>query len=165
MRGAWVIILLAAVLALGYVGLRRAKAPGESICQVCGRPVHAHSRTVAMVGGRSEVFCCPSCAMSQRDQTGKPVTVTQLTDYATGARLAPAQSWIVRGSDVNPCILHQHAIVDADKRIAAVEFDRCAPSLLAFARREEAAAFASQHGGQVLRFSEAASPRSASASR
>jgi hypothetical protein len=109
-----------------------------------------------MVGGRSEVFCCPSCAMSQRDQTGKPVTVTQLTDYNTGARLAPAAAWIVRASDVNPCIQHQHAIVNADKRVAAVEFDRCAPSLLAFARREDAAAFAARHSGQVLRFNELA---------
>jgi nitrous oxide reductase accessory protein NosL len=39
----------------------------------------------------------------------------------------------------------------------ATEYDRCAPGLLAFARREDALRFATQHGGQVLSFADLAS--------
>jgi hypothetical protein len=44
----------------------------------------------------------------------------------------------------------------ADKRLADVHYDRCAPSLLAFAQRREAVEFVSEHGGKVLPFKEVA---------
>ena len=47
-------------------------------------------------------------------------------------------------------------IINADKRAADAHYDRCVPSLLAFAQRSEAADFAREHGGQVLAFKDAA---------
>ena len=157
MRKAWfgAFLVLAVVLSISYAGLRWVKASDDNICAVCKRPVHAHSRTVALVDGRKQVYCCPTCALSEHHQDGRQVRVTELTDYATGAKLPPAQAWIVRGSDVNPCI-RREGLLDADKRMAPIEFDRCAPGLLAFARREDAAAFMAQHGGRLVPFEELA---------
>jgi nitrous oxide reductase accessory protein NosL len=47
-------------------------------------------------------------------------------------------------------------LVDADKRAADLRYDRCAPSLIAFAERSDAEQFAREHGGEVMPFSQAA---------
>ena len=46
------------------------------------------------------------------------------------------------------------AHVSGDKQPMHVHFDRCSPSLLAFAKREAAEAFMREHGGRMVRFSE-----------
>lgn len=148
------VVVLAAV-ALGYAGLRAFRASNAQECYACRRLIHAHSRTVALVNGRARLFCCPACALSEHEQEGKPVKVTQLTSFLTGATLSPDGAYVVRGSDVNMCAT-THEIVTADKRPAGVLYDRCAPSLLAFAQRSEAVEFVREHGGEVLPFNEVA---------
>jgi hypothetical protein len=150
-RRRW-LVLFGAALGQACQGFRSSDA---AECYACQRPIHAHSKTVASADGHSRIFCCPACALSQREQTGKPVAITQLTSYLTGEPLTPEAAYVVRGSDVNMCIRTQD-IVSADKRAAALRYDRCAPSLYAFAQESEAARFASQHGGQVMLFPKAA---------
>ena len=150
-RRRW-LILFGAALSQGCQVFRSADA---SECSACKRPIHAHSRTVAAVNGQSRVFCCPACALSEHGQTAKSVTITRLTSYLTGEPLAPEAAYVVRGSDVNMCIRMQD-IVGADKRPADLRYDRCAPSLYAFAQRSEAARFAREHGGEVMLFPQAA---------
>jgi len=156
-KGAWlgVAVVLLVLLGLGYAGWRISRSSEPRVCQVCSRPIHAHSRTVGLVGDRRELFCCPACAMTTHDQNGRPVKIVELTDYETSSPLAPSQAYLVRGSDVNTCA-QQHGPVDPDKQPTIVHFDRCSPSLLAFVGREAAARFAKEHGGEVLSFSELA---------
>jgi len=73
----------------------------------------------------------------------------------SGAKLSPNDAYVVKGSDVNMCA-QAHEIIDADKRPADVHYDRCAPSLLAFAQEREAIQFSREHGGTVLPFREVA---------
>ncbi len=158
MRGArWLGTVAAVVIAiaLGYAGFKLYRGTQPEQCYACRRPIHAHSRTVAMDKGRVRVFCCPACALTEHEQEGKPVRVTALTDFLTGAKLSPDTSFIVKGSDVNMCA-RTHELIDSEKRAADVQYDRCSPSLLAFRRREDAAAFLREHGGQVVRFNELA---------
>ena len=69
--------------------------------------------------------------------------------------MSPNDAYVVKGSDVNMCA-HVHEIIDANKRAADVHYDRCAPSLIAFAQEREAIQFSREHGGTVLPFREAA---------
>ena len=149
----WIVsgCLSAVLLGLGYAGWNTWRSSEAQICQVCSRPVHSHTRTVGLVGGRKESFCCPACALTTHDQSGRAVKIVELTDYDTNSALDPSKAYMVRGSDVNTCA-QQHGPVDADKQPTVVHFDRCSPSLLAFARKEAAASFAKQHGGEVLTF-------------
>jgi hypothetical protein len=108
-----------------------------------------------MVNGRPRLFCCPACALSQHEQAGKPIQVTQLTSFLDGKSLSPENAYLVKGSDVNVCERTQeHA--EEHKRPADLRYDRCAPSLIAFAQRGEALEFAREHGGEVMPFKEAA---------
>jgi hypothetical protein len=76
-----------------------------------------------------------------------------LTDFLSNSPLKPESSYIVRNSDVNPCLPH-HPAVGADSQPLESHFDRCSPSVLAFRDQRSAGAFTSEHGGQVLKFSD-----------
>jgi hypothetical protein len=108
-----------------------------------------------MVNGKAKVFCCPACALSEHEQEGRPIRITELTAFLTGEKLSPAEAFIVKGSDVNMCA-HTHEVMDDEKRPADLRYDRCSPSMLAFKQRSEAVSFVREHGGQVLPFTEIA---------
>ena len=118
--------------------------------------IHAHSRTVGTVNGRARTFCCPACALSEHEQEGKPIRITQLTAFLTGEKLSPPDAFIVKGSDVNMCA-QTRELVDDQKRPADLHYDRCSPSMLAFKQKSEAVEFVREHGGEVRPFSEIAS--------
>lgn len=148
------VTVLAAVLAIcgmSYAAWRYAAERSHRNCRACERPVHEHSRTVGLLDGKRAHYCCPACAISESRQLGKTVKVVELTDHASGKALDPAGAWIVRDSDMNHCLRHTPAI-SPDKQPMQTLYDRCSPSLLAFASRREADAFARSHGGRVLAF-------------
>ncbi len=151
----WLAVLAVVIVAvgLGYAGFKVYQGSQAEQCYACQRVVHAHMRTVAIVNGRPRVFCCPACALSEHQQEGRPIRISELTAFLTGDRLAPGDAFVVKGSDVNMCARTKE-LIDADKRPADLRYDRCAPSLLAFGQRSEALAFTRQHGGEVLRFSD-----------
>jgi hypothetical protein len=154
-RGISALVVAVVVAGLGYAAFRAYSSSQAEQCYACQRPIHAHSRTVAMVNGKARVYCCPACALSEHEQDGKPIHVTELTDFATGAKLSPDAAFLVKGSDINMCA-HTHELTDADKRSADLQYDRCSPSLLAFGQRSAAEEFARAHGGKVAPFSEIA---------
>ena len=148
-------VCVLAVLILAYAGWTSFAHADADQCYACKRPIHAHSKTVAFIEGRSRLFCCPACALSQHQQTGKSVVIAQLTSFLTGKALSPDNAYVVRASDVNMCE-RTRELVDADKRSADLHYDRCAPSLIAFAGRSAAVLASELHGGEVLAFKEAA---------
>ena len=153
--GVIVFLGLAGAFFYGWrVSLERAN---EGVCFACQRPVHSHLRTVALVDGKPKVFCCPACALSARRQGNKGVRITELVDYLTGAKLRPSEAYLVRDSDVNPCLMH-HPLIDQSMNPMAVSYDRCTPSSLAFADAGGASDFISKHGGHLVRFNEIAEP-------
>lgn len=148
-----VVAVVGIAVGLGYTGFKVYRGSPAEQCYACRRAIHAHMRTVAIDKGHARVFCCPACALSEHEQEGRPIQVTELTDFVTGAKLSPGAAFILKGSDVNMCA-QRHELIDAEKRPAGVQFDRCAPSLLAFGRREDAVEFARIHGGKVVPFAE-----------
>ena len=153
LAGVVAILILAG---LGYAAWHVVKERSDQSCSACKRPVHSHMKTVAMVDGKRGVYCCMACALSEHQQSGLPVKVVETTDYLSNSPLNPENSYLVRNSDVSPCMQH-HPAVGHDSQPLETHFDRCAPSVLAFQDQKAAGAFANQHGGQVLRFSDFAS--------
>lgn len=147
------IVVVLGLGAAGFAAWHYVSERGSHSCQACARPVHAHSRTVAVVDGKRATYCCPACALSEHQQSNKPVEVVELTDYISGGTLKPENSYVVRNSDVNHCMQHRPA-VDENKQPLAVHYDRCAPSVIAFRSSVMAGEFAKEHGGQVLKFSD-----------
>lgn len=144
-------IVLAFAVVLGYAGLRMTRQ-GTPVCQACSRSVHKNMRTVALIGDKRELFCCPTCALSAGAQLHERVSIQEVSDFSTGKMLRPASAFAVEGSDVIPCF-HHHEILDRDRQPARADFDRCSPSIIAFDSRPPAEHFAAEHGGRVDRFS------------
>ena len=145
------VIVLAFALGLGYAGWRMTSTSDAEVCQACRRAIHANMRTVAFLGGKREVFCCPTCALSAGAQTHEPVRFEQLADYQTGHPLRPADAFAVEGSNVIPCV-RSHQMLNRDGQPVPMHFDRCSPSIIAFANRTSADSFAAEHGGKVGKF-------------
>lgn len=145
-------IVLAFALGLGYAGWRMVRTDSEGeICLTSGRPIHTNMRTVAFVGNKRQVFCCPTCALSAGTQTHNPVRFDQVADYETGHSLRPIDAFAVEGSGVIPC-LRPHEMANRDGLVVPMDFDRCSPSILAFSSRSSAEKFASEYGGRVDTF-------------
>lgn len=145
------VIVLALALGLGYAGWRMTSHSQAGACEACGRAIHANMRTVAFVGSRREVFCCPTCALSAGVQTHELVRFEQLADYETARPLRPGDAFAVQGSDVIPCV-RSHQMLNTDGQVVPMDFDRCSPSIIAFASRATAERFAAGHGGKVGAF-------------
>ena len=142
-------IVLAFALGLGYAGWRMVRTDSEGeICLTSGRPIHANMRTVAFVDNKRQVFCCPTCALSEGVQTHSTVRFEQIADSETGHPLRPIDAFAVEGSGVIPC-LRPHELANRDGLVVPMDFDRCSPSIIAFSSRSSAEKFASEYGGRV----------------
>jgi hypothetical protein len=108
---------------------------------------------IAEVGGRRRHVCCAHCAVTEGLQEQKPVKLIEVTDYNTGRKLIPAQSWYVDGSRIVACT-HDMTRVDEMKQVTHATFDRCSPGTFAFATRADADAFMTANGGVVRNMDE-----------
>ncbi len=147
------VVAILVVVGLGYSAWHFVKERSAQSCKACMRPVHSHMKTVAIIDGKRAIYCCPACALSAHQQSGQTVQVVELTDYLSNTPLQPESSFVVRNSDVNPCLQHHPAVGENNQPLES-HFDRCTPSVLAFANHIEAQGFATDHGGQVLRFTD-----------
>ena len=147
-------VLVAITASLGYTWWRLGRFE-PPVCGVCTRPLHANSGVVGLVEAKRHRFCCPACALTAHRQIGKPVELLELTDYESGASLKPEGAYLVVNSGVNHCV-RERMLLDRDKHPSPLHFDRCSPSMIAFARREAADEFARHNGGSIQLFQEVA---------
>lgn len=150
-----VLILAAIGVALVYSGWKMRSPAAAEFCEYSGRPVHSLTRTIGEVNGKRRVFCCLTCAFTEQTQTGNPVRILELADFETGAPMPPEQAYVVEDGNLNFC-LRQPMVRDQSKQASPMGFDRCSPSVFAFARQEAAEMFLAEHGGRLMRFEEMA---------
>jgi nitrous oxide reductase accessory protein NosL len=75
----------------------------------------------------------------------------EATDFATGHWVDAADAVYVSDSDVHPCAEMQ-SMRDPQGCCLLKTYDRCLPSLVAFAARDQAVVFQKAHGGQLVGF-------------
>lgn len=110
-------------------------ATASSSCEMCAKPVQAHTRVVLnQTDGGQLVACCPHCALMLFSHRQEEVASVLVTDFLSGAvASAQAASYVV-GPEVTVC---------------------CSPTALSFSRQEDAERFQKGFGGEVLSFTEA----------
>ena len=145
--GVIALVLVAALAAAGWYFLL--VRPPE-ICELSGRVIYANMRTVVRIDGRTYHTCCPRCPLTVARQTGGEVEFLRVTDNVSGEALEPAEAFYVDGSRVQFC--HAPRIKLDEARVPYVQlFDRCGPSLIAFASPEDAREFIAENGGSPKR--------------
>lgn len=157
MRARKITVLLSSMAVLvtlsvaGYWMLRRTE---PDLCRICRREIHAQSRAVIELEGRREPVCCVRCALTLARQQAVAVRLVEVNDYVTQRPIRPAAAFYVEGSQVVLCEKHEPLLFDPTKHPYGRVFDRCEPSVYAFARRDEAETFAARQGGVVRTLAE-----------
>lgn len=138
-------LVFGALLAGGYWLVQRRSV---ELCSVCGRQVKPEAHAIVEIGGRRRNVCCVRCALTEGRQENKPVRFIEVNDYRTGKELNPRRAWYVDGTRIVACA-HGKVRIDEMKQTEEMSFDRCSPSIFAFADRKSAEAFATENGGVV----------------
>lgn len=156
--------VLGTVVGAWYVWRGRTPA----FCEIDARPIHGNMHTLVRVDGKRLHACCARCGLTLASQAHRQIEILEVTDYVSGRPLPAAEAYFVEGSQIEVCSgprLNRKEGLTPYVRL----FDRCAPSLLAFARQEEARAFAAEYGGTIKHLDalmrEAASPAPAEGHR
>jgi nitrous oxide reductase accessory protein NosL len=138
-------ILCVAVLLVGC-------SRGPKHCAVCERDeCKGLAFRVTLQNGKTVETCCPRCGLHYLASTKQQAKALQATDIVSGRRVDARKAVYVEGSDVSHCAPLE-VRRDAFGCCYYKGFDRCSPSLIAFASEESAQAFQKQHGGKIVAF-------------
>ena len=152
------LVLVLITLLLGSCGR------GEKVCAVCQRDeCKAMAFRIALDNGKTVETCCPRCGMHYLETSKQQPRRLEATDFATGNWIDASTATFVSDSDVRGCA-PMETRRDAQGCCMMKEYDRCLPSLVAFADRTAAFGFQKKHGGQVLAFAEISAKSVATAS-
>lgn len=145
-------ILLVTMIAAG--GLLYWKTSYPAHCQVCDRAgCKALTFGLKKRWGIQVRTCCPRCGFHY-GKSHQGTQITYATDFTTGEKIDAGSAVYVEGSSVHFCEEPQ-AIRDEIRGTSAyLKFDRCLPSVIAFAKKEDAQAFKKSNGGTLLTFND-----------
>ena len=128
-------------------------AGGKPVCEVCKRIIHTEtSFRIVRPDGSMKAVCCPRCGLAAVIQSGG--RVLEAVDFSSKKRIGAAEAIYLEGSDIMECCTDTGFRAD-EGAYQKMEYDRCMPSLLAFARREDAEMVRQKHGGNIISFEEA----------
>lgn len=140
--------LAAILLALSLAGCARF----SDHCAECGRDECRNlAVSVYRADGAVERMCCPRCALRGIAKAKRPISRIEVTSFDEAKPLAAEHAFYVEGSDVHPCARPVGSAPVTDERGCCLKpvYDRCEPSLVAFADEAAASSFAREHGGFV----------------
>ncbi|MFO0982472.1 MAG: hypothetical protein U1E76_12185 [Planctomycetota bacterium] len=143
------VVLAAAGIAYGVYRAYYLRGTEPTQCQLCSRPIHLATAFALVKDGKEVWCCCPRCALAWID--GRRFERATATDHASGEHVAAERCVYVEGADLMPCCAPNVMLGEAKAPMERC-FDRCSPSLIAFALAAQARDFVQQHGGEVVSF-------------
>ena len=110
---------------------------------------------VTLENGKVVETCCPRCALHYLETNHLIARQMEATDFATSHWVDASRAIFVSDSDVHPRATPETRR-DPQGCCMMKTYDRCLPSLVAFAGKDDAAVFQKEHGGQLVAFQEIA---------
>jgi hypothetical protein len=145
--------LICLAVLLSYLVWTGRIAGGKPICEVCKRVIHTEtSFRIVRLDGSIRAVCCPRCGLAAVIQNGGQTL--DAVDFTTRKRVRAAEAIYLEGTDIMECCTDTGFRSD-EGAYQEMEHDRCMPSLLAFARREDAEMVRQKHDGNIISFDEA----------
>ena len=133
---------------------------GVKLCAVCQRDeCKAMAFRMTLEDGKTVETCCPRCGMHYLESSKQQPRRLEATDFATGRWIEASTATFVSDSDVRGCATMETRR-DAQGCCLIKGYDRCLPSLVAFADVSRAEAFRKEHGGQRVSIQEVSSGES-----
>jgi len=148
-----VMVLLGLGFCLFYLIQSGRLASGNPVCAVCKRPLHqAQVFIVVSQQGREQRACCPRCGL--RFAIESDACPHQATDFSTGKLIPAETAYYLEGSDIMECCSSTTLRSDSGM-ICEMHYDRCMPSLVTFARADDAHGYQQEHAGRVIDLAQA----------
>lgn len=156
---------MTAVVFIGALGLGLAYLwieAGESLCQICRRPLHSATiYQIQLSADETVEVCCPRCGLHYQNAHSE-VKGSQVADFESGS-LFPAEDAIyVVGSDIHLCCSSERVREDRAGGQYLLSWDRCLPSVVAFKNKARANLFRMENGGYLSTYSQLVEQESAS---
>lgn len=149
MRRSGVVVLVSLLFFSGW-GIIRAMAAPAGECDVCVRAVRSGSAAVLnLSSGETLELCCSRCALTHQRRNDVEADRLTLRDASGGQPVAAEEAFFVEGGRTPACCASALVRRDGRGAVAVANWDRCRPSLHAFADRRRAQEFARRHGGTV----------------
>jgi nitrous oxide reductase accessory protein NosL len=125
-------------------------AQSPRTCAVCNRDeCKGMAFRVTLENGKTVETCCPRCGLHYLETNHLKARTIEATDFATGNWVDATRAVYVSDSNVHPCATLETRR-DPQGCCMTKTYDRCLPSLVAFAGKVQAAAFQKDHGGQLV---------------
>ena len=125
---------------------------GPKTCAICQRDeCKGMAFRVTLESGKTVETCCPRCGLHYLEVNHQQARALEATDFATGHWVDATNAVFVSDSDMHPCA-EMNAMRDAQGCCMMKTYDRCLPSLVAFADKDQATTFQKAHGGQIITF-------------
>jgi hypothetical protein len=128
---------------------------GPAICQICGRDIPEQTAYRLQTSEGTIRACCPSCAMHYMLHHPNTVRQAWASDFVSGRMIPAGTAYYDEGGDVQYCTASNAPIEREPQGIRVRVYDRCLPTLVAFASRDEAESYRRKHGGRILTYNEA----------
>ena len=123
-------------------------------CAVCNREeCKGMAFRLTLENGKTIETCCPRCGLHYLETNHLTARTMEATDFATGHWVDASRAVFVSDSNVHPCATPETRR-DPQGCCMMKTYDRCLPSLVAFAGKDEATTFQKDHGGQLVAFQE-----------
>lgn len=149
------VVALVAIVGVSLTAYRWEALRRPAICQICGREIPKQTAYRMDTATGTIKACCPTCAMHYMLHHPGTVHAAWAWDYGSGRMLPAATAYYDEGGDVQYCTARQPPVERGPQGISMRVYDRCLPTLVAFATRDEAEAYRRQHGGRVLTYDQA----------
>jgi hypothetical protein len=150
------IAVLAALATVAFVSSRWEARREPALCQICGRQISKQTEfRMTKADGVMLDACCARCAMHYMLDHPGTVKDAWATDYTSGRKIVAASAYYDEGGNVQYCTVHAPRVEREPEGMRVRTYDRCLPTLVAFATRDDAAAYQHEHGGRVLTYQEA----------
>ena len=123
-------------------------------CGSCGRAECKNMGfAIRLQDGSTVKTCCPRCGLHYIREKHPAVTAIEVRDFDTAKTLDARTALYVEGSDLHPCSMSLDGGPKDERGCClAPVYDRCRPSVIAFADAPHAQAFARKHGGVLTTF-------------
>ena len=150
----WLAFSLSASIALGAYGIISAQKQSRMApaCAFCERPTgQATSYRIKLSFGRTREACCARCGIRYQKERPGAARAALARDFGTERKIDARRAVYVEGSDYahsNPRMIAH----DQEARCFVLCYDRCCPSLVAFADHRSAERFVAVHSGTLRSF-------------
>jgi hypothetical protein len=148
-------VAVVAILLGGLAVYRWQASKRPELCQMCGRDIPKQTAFRIETAHGTLFACCPRCALHHVINHPGEARKELATDFNSGRLISAQSAYYDEGGDVQYCTVHESPVERTPMGVQVRTYDRCLPTLVAFANRNEAEAYREEHGGRVVTYNQA----------